>query len=69
MRRRPKDPARLGLFERMMFSIMGPPQVGDVNAPSTVVADPADSLCRKCSQPWESHERVHTGSMTYRRCP
>ena len=68
-KRRPKDPARRGRLERLMFSFMGPPQVGDVNAPSLVVADPAAALCHRCGQPWERHERVHTGSMTYRPCP
>ena len=27
---RRRDPARLGLFERLLLSVMGPPQVGDV---------------------------------------
>ena len=64
-----KDPRRLGLFERILFSVMGPPQVGDVHAPSTLVPDPSADLCHRCGQPWEAHERVHTGSVTYRRCP
>ncbi len=48
---------------------MGPPQVGDVNAPATVVPDPAAALCHKCGQPWDEHEVVRTSSMTYARCP
>ncbi|MCU1693491.1 MAG: hypothetical protein JWM64_2582 [Frankiales bacterium] len=64
-----RDRSRLGFLERLMFSFMGPPQVGDVNAPSTLVRDPAADLCHRCGQPWDAHERVHTGSMTYRRCP
>lgn len=66
---RDKDPARLGLFERLLFSVMGPPQVGDVNAPSTVQRDPAHDLCHKCQQPWSRHEVVRTASMTYAVCP
>lgn len=58
-----------GLFERIVFSFMGPPQLGEHKAPEGYVPDPAASLCHKCSEPWDAHERVHTGSMTYRRCP
>ncbi len=58
-----------GRFERFLFSFMGPPQVGDVSAPVTVVADPAAALCHRCATPWEGHERVSTSSMTYTRCP
>ena len=66
---RRRDPARLGLFERLLLSVMGPPQVGDVHAPRTAAPDPAAARCHRCGQPWEDHERVHTGSVTYRRCP
>ncbi|MCW2620564.1 MAG: hypothetical protein JWL64_166 [Frankiales bacterium] len=70
MRKRPSPHGpRLGFLERIMFSFMGPPDVGDVNAPAGVDSDPAAALCRKCGQPWERHGRVHTGSMTYRPCP
>ena len=62
-------PPRRGLVERVLFSFMGPPQVGDVNAPSTVVPDPAAALCHRCGTPWDGHERVRTPSMTYTRCP
>ena len=58
-----------GLLERSLFSVMGPPQLGDQRAPMGFVADPAADLCHRCSQPWEQHARVHTGSMTYRPCP
>jgi hypothetical protein len=68
-RTRPADEPRRGLFERIMFSFMGPPQVGDVNAPRTVEPDPAAALCHKCGRPWDEHEIVRTGSMTYARCP
>jgi hypothetical protein len=64
-----KDPPRRGLLERIMFSFMGPPQVGDVNAPSTVVPDPEAALCRKCRRPWDEHEIVRTESRTYAVCP
>jgi hypothetical protein len=58
-----------GLFERLMFSFMGPPQLGEDKAPAGFVPDDAARHCHKCHQQWEAHERVHTGSMTYRRCP
>ena len=58
-----------GRFERFLFSFMGPPQLGDVNAPSSYVPDPAAALCRKCDQPWDDHEVVRTGQRTYARCP
>lgn len=58
-----------GWFERFVFSFMGPPQVGDVNAPTTVPLDPQAALCHKCHRPWDTHEIVRTGSMTYARCP
>ncbi len=58
-----------GLFERILFSVMGPPQLGEHKAPEGYVPDPAASLCHRCGQPWDAHERVHTGSVTYRRCP
>ncbi len=58
-----------GRFERFLFSFMGPPQLGDVNAPVTLAPDPAADLCRKCGQSWGEHEVVRTGSMTYAVCP
>jgi hypothetical protein len=63
------DEPRRGLVERVMFSFMGPPQVGDVNAPRTVEPDPEAALCHKCRRPWDEHEIVRTASMTYARCP
>ncbi|HEU0102722.1 MAG TPA: hypothetical protein VFR07_10430 [Mycobacteriales bacterium] len=67
--RRTRDGRRLGLMERIMFSFMGPPQVGDVNSPRTVEPDPQAALCHKCGRAWEQHEIVRTASMTYARCP
>lgn len=52
-----------------MFSVMGPPQLGENKAPDGYVIDAAANLCHKCGQQWDEHERVHTGSMTCRRCP
>jgi hypothetical protein len=58
-----------GLFERFLFSLMGPPEVGHDHVREGYVADAADDLGHKCAQPWTRHDRVHTGSMTYMRCP
>jgi hypothetical protein len=61
--------APTSLFERVMFSFMGPPELGEDKAPEGFRPDPAQDLCHKCAQPWDRHERVHTGTMTYLRCP
>ncbi len=63
------DGSGRGLFERILFSFMGPPQVGDVHAPRSVQLDPEAALCRKCHSAWSEHEIVRTGSLTYARCP
>ena len=57
------------LFERILFTFMGPADRGELTAPPSVAADPATALCHKCGRPWEEHERVHTSSMTYVTCP
>jgi hypothetical protein len=71
-RRRSRDKADTGgqrTFEKAMFSFMGPAQIGENRAPEGYVPDESANLCHKCRQPWDAHERVHTGTMTYRRCP
>jgi hypothetical protein len=67
--RRSKDTHGRGLFERFLFSFMGPPQLGEDKAAAGYVPDVTATLCHKCGQPWDAHERVHTGTMTYVRCP
>lgn len=69
LKRRGSRAAGRGPLERVLFSFMGPPQLGEHRAPEGYVPDAAADLCPKCGQPWDAHERVHTGSMTYRRCP
>ena len=66
----PSDPnrPRRGLFERVLFSFMGPPQLGDVSAPIREVEQPV-TLCSKCSLPHGDHEVVRTPRLTYTRCP
>ncbi len=62
-------PFRRGLLERLMFSVMGPPQLGEHRAPDVFRPDPQADLCHRCGSPWSDHEVVRTGSMTYARCP
>ena len=52
-----------------MFSFMGPPELGDLNAPSARPRDPEADRCGRCGSPWDEHERVSTSSMTYVKCP
>jgi hypothetical protein len=52
-----------------MFSFMGPPQLGDVNAPLSVQPDPQADLCHRCGRSWGAHEVVRTSSHTYLTCP
>jgi hypothetical protein len=59
---------RRGLFERIIFSFMGPPQLGDVNAPIRASTRPVQ-LCPKCGKPYEDHQLVRTAGFTYTRCP
>ncbi|MCW2778971.1 MAG: hypothetical protein JWN17_2696 [Frankiales bacterium] len=70
MRRRTgSSDGRLGLFERLLFSFMGPPQIGEDRPREGYVPDPQADLCHRCGRPWTEHGRVHTSSMTYRPCP
>ena len=67
-RSRRDDRSELGLFERTIFSFMGPPQLGDQKVREGYVADESANLCHKCGEHWDSHERVNTGTFAYRRC-
>ncbi len=53
----------------MLFSIMGPPQLGDLNAPRLLPPDAAADLCDTCAEPWGRHGRVRTDNRTYLTCP
>lgn len=59
---------RLGLLERILLTFMGPPQVGDANAPVALPARPA-RRCPRCGQPYEQHEVVRDARLTWSRCP
>ena len=58
-----------GWFESGLFTIMGPAQVGDVNAPLTYEPTPEDLRCPRCGRPWDEHEVVRTHNRTVAHCP
>ena len=60
---------RSGRWERLLFSVMGPPQLGDPGAPAREVLPPAVAACPKCTQPYDLHEIVRDPRLTYTRCP
>jgi hypothetical protein len=59
---------RRGRWERIIFSFMGPPQLGDPTTPIRPSTRPAE-LCPKCGKPYDEHEVVRTSGFTYTRCP
>ncbi len=73
MNRRSKDRkgsgTRLSWWERLMFSVMGPPELGEHRSPEGYQPDPAANECRKCGQSYDEHQRVNSGTFTYARCP
>lgn len=58
-----------GRFEKFLLSIMGPAQIGDLNAPSTLVPSAERDLCRKCGQPWSLHQVIRPSTLTLAICP
>jgi hypothetical protein len=56
-------------WERVLFSVMGPPQLGHTGAPSREVPPPPVAPCPKCAQAYELHEIVRDPRLTYTRCP
>lgn len=68
-KRRTKQAGTLGRLETMMFGVMGPPQLGDVNAPLRELPPRPVELCGQCRLPYEDHEVVRDPGLTYTRCP
>ena len=58
-----------GRWERALFAVMGPPQLGDGGAPAREVPPPPVAACPKCSAPYDGHEIVRAPRLTYTRCP
>ena len=56
-------------FERVLFSVMGPPQLGDLHAPTRELPPRPVELCSRCSEPYDDHEIVRDPGLTYSRCP
>ena len=55
-------------YEKLLFSVMGPPQLGDPDEPAAVPRDSAADRCHRCGAPWSDHERI-AGPVTHLRCP
>lgn len=68
-RRRRTATGDRGWWERLLFSFMGPPQLGTHQDREGYVPDARAQLCTRCGQPWDAHERVHASNMTYTKCP
>ena len=64
-----RDRSGRGRLERLMFSFMGPPQLGDLNAPARELPARPVELCGKCRRPYDEHEVVRDPGLTYSRCP
>ena len=62
-------PRSARLFERLMFSFMGPPQLGDLDAASPCRGTPPRTSAPGCGRRWDEHEIVRTDSRTYANCP
>jgi hypothetical protein len=58
-----------GWWERLLFAVMGPAQIGDINGPSTLSEDPSRDLCRKCGQRWDLHTVIRPSNVTLAVCP
>ena len=56
-------------FERALFSIMGPAQIGENKPPEGYLPDESANFCPKCGQPWDDHDRASSANMTYAVCP
>lgn len=69
MARRSGSGSGRGVFERIMFSFMGPPQVGDPNAPVRALPPRPVDVCGTCRRPRDDHEVVRSPTLTYTVCP
>ena len=58
-----------GVFERFLFSFMGPPEIGDLHAPPKDLPPGPVARCTKCGEPYDDHEIVRDPGLTYTRCP
>lgn len=63
------EPRRQSRFERLLFSVMGPPELGDAGAPPADLPPRPVDVCPTCGGPRDDHEVVRTPRLTYTRCP
>jgi hypothetical protein len=56
-------------FHRAMFSVMGPPQLGDLSAPVPEPPARDTGTCPRCGRPYAEHEVVREPRLTFTRCP
>ena len=63
------SPSGRNRLERMLFSVFGPPELGDHSVPVAQPADQSLLSCPRCDRPWDAHESVRTSSRGYLRCP
>jgi hypothetical protein len=72
MKRRERTPSdaeeRPSRFYKLLFSVMGPPQLGSLDAPVRPAAVRPD-ICRRCGQPQDMHELERLPDRTASRCP
>jgi hypothetical protein len=54
-------------WERLLLTVMGPPQLGDVNEPPPS-GPPPDPVCSRCGKPRSAHEVVREPGLTYTHC-
>ena len=56
-------------MERLLFSFMGPPQLGSGNAPAASPRPAAPgATCAACGLAYDAHEVVRDPGLTYSRC-
>lgn len=62
------DESKVRWWDRVALTFLGPPQVGDVNAPMADLPEVVE-LCSTCGRDWAEHEIVRDPGLTYARCP
>ncbi|CAJ62840.1 hypothetical protein; putative signal peptide [Frankia alni ACN14a] len=55
-------------FYRFLLSVMGPAQLGSLDAPPRPAPARVD-ICRSCGQPRDAHELERLADHTASRCP
>lgn len=64
-----RERGRTSRWERLVFTFMGPPQLGDGGGPAREVPPPPVTACPKCARPYDVHEVVRDPRLTWTRCP